>query len=108
MPESLTTINKNAFFNCRFLKYINFPENSNLQVFEENCFYSKFKSLFVPKNVKKINYFEDLVIIEFGSNSLIKVIDKESFHSFQKTIVMIPQGNLKVPKFKFIDNNYEW
>ena len=110
IPESVTVIEKDAFCFCRFLKCIVFPENSNLQVLDDISFSSKFKSLFVPKNVNKISYFKGLKIIEFESNSLIKTINNESFYRSQDTILLIPQGKSKIPKFKFdfLPITYGW
>lgn len=100
--SQITKICSGAFYFCDKLRYVEIPNDSELQLFEKNAFcLSKINSFYIPSKVTNFsektfeNCFE-LSIIEIDENTEINSIDKYQFYVCRHSIFMIPS------KFRYI------
>ena len=84
------------------MKYVSFPENSDLSVIQNNAFYfSSIKCFSIPKKVTILgkNIFtgcKNLQIIEFPCNiDLLSIIDDYQFEKTFQPILIIPTNLIK-------------
>lgn len=99
IPHQITIISNSSFSDCHSLSKVEIPQNSQLQIIENEAFAgSAIESIFIPSKVKEIGdtIFSEcfnLLIIEFGENSEISSLEKLTFcDSFEdcESTVMIP------------------
>ena len=78
LPENVTKICRFAFNNCRNLRKIEFPKNSDLQTIESQAFaFSVIKELFLPN---KQNELKDMWC--FSTDELTKITISPSNDKF--------------------------
>ena len=95
----MVKICERAFFNCKNLRKVEIPTNSNLQTIEEDAFLSsKIEDIFIPRNVTKIckgafSFCYELQIVEISEESQLQSIYISSFEDCQELmIIMIPSS----------------
>ena len=98
----MVKICERAFFNCKNLRKVEIPTNSNLQTIEEDAFLSsKIEDIFIPRNVTKIckgafSFCYELQIVEISENCELPSLSKELFND---VIIMIPKTSKNINIF---------
>lgn len=96
VPQSVKFIQKSAFCKCNNLRFVEFPENSQLQVIEEYAFESTtIQSISFPPHLSKIGLS---LLLSSGSVQLIELDDNSELLNMsdyllgfeQNVIIMIP------------------
>ncbi|KAK8833914.1 hypothetical protein M9Y10_032076 [Tritrichomonas musculus] len=96
LHEQVTRIEKAAFFDCVFLKYVFILQNSQLQVIGKMAFeHSTIGCFYIPPKVSCffVNAFSDcnqLVIVEIDENSHLEEINYPHISEFESYIIMVP------------------
>ena len=86
IPQSVETIGKRAFANCRELVRVVFEENANIKTVEEAAF----------------DFCENLAEVEFGVNSKLETIGKYVFnYCVSLHTLIIPKTLIKVGEYSF-------
>ena len=90
-----TSLNDFAFENCKKLKKVLIPSNSQLEILGCKSFaYTKIISFFIPSNVSSINYAffncDKLQIVEIAENSKIGFIYADSFKYCGNIVLFVP------------------
>ena len=84
IPQHVTEICENAFFNCQLLKQVNFQENSELNKIGEKSFSQcAIENINIPSHVKEIYPMafyccNQLKTVEFSENSELKIIGNKA------------------------------
>ena len=100
IPKSIKYINSNAFFYCKNLTNVDFPNDSELKIIRSGAFSNtNIQKITIPKNVCKIEqhcfqYCNELNEVKFEEGSKLGEIDKNMFYSCKKLkIISIPENS---------------
>ena len=111
IPASVTKICESAFFYCRNIQIVEFPENSNLQIICDNAFSnSNLNAISIPSSVSRIgqNAFSicrHLKEVEIPKNSNLQAIEKDTFSYSGIEEIFIPASVKKIGENAFSDCN---
>lgn len=107
VPQSVKAIQKSAFCMCKNLRFVEFPENSQLQVIEEYAFESTaIQSISFPPHLSKIG---PGLLLSSGSVQLIELDDNSELLNMCDYLLGFEQNvNIMIPvrfrnQFKYDD-----
>lgn len=105
IPSNVELIKSFAFELCKYLKYVDFADNSKLRIIETNAFSNtSINNICIPSNVRQISvkaFFQciRLKIIEFDSNSELFFLGTSTFFLLDKNcVILAPHELVKVFK----------
>ncbi len=109
IPNTVTTIEKEAFYCCENLKTVKFQANSQLKTIGEDAFYeTAITSIEIPNTVTNIgndafSHCENLKTVKFQANSQLKTIGYCVFYDTAITSIEIPNTVTNIRSSAFVD-----